>query len=103
MASLGHVAIGLAVGRGQGKSRDSRSPWILMALYSVLALLPDVDVIAFRLGVPYEAAFGHRGAFHSITFAACVGALVGIVSALRRKPWLSYASLAGSRKGWSRS
>src|SRR5262244_3407794 len=39
MASLGHVAIGLAVGRGQGKSRDSRSPWILMALYSVLALL----------------------------------------------------------------
>ncbi len=95
MASLGHVAIGLAVGRAQGKSRDSRSSWILMAFYSLLAVLPDIDVLAFRLGVPYEAPFGHRGAFHSITFAACVGAAVGIVSALRRKPWLSYASLAG--------
>ena len=94
MASLGHVAIGLAVGRAQGKSRNSRSIWILMAFYSALALLPDVDVIAFRLGVPYEAPFGHRGAFHSITFAACVGALVGIAAAPRRKPWLGYASLA---------
>jgi len=65
-----------------------------MAFYSVLALLPDVDVIAFRLGVPYEAPFGHRGAVHSITAAACVGGVVGIVAALRRKPWLSYASLA---------
>jgi len=95
MASLGHVAIGLAVGRAQGKSRNSGSIWILMALYSVLALLPDVDVIAFSLGVPYEAPFGHRGAVHSLTFAACVGVLVGIVAALRRKPWLGYASWAG--------
>ena len=95
MASLGHVAIGLAVGRAHAKSRDYGSTWILMAFYSVLALLPDVDVIAFRLGVPYEAPFGHRGAVHSIAFAACVGGVVGIVSALKRKPWLSYASLAG--------
>ena len=95
MASLGHVAIGLAVGRAHAKSRDYGSTWILMAFYSVLALLPDVDVIAFRLGVPYEAPFGHRGAVHSIAFAACVGGVVGIVSALKRKPWLSYAPLAG--------
>lgn len=37
------------------------------------AVLPDLDVIAFRLGIPYADDFGHRGASHSLLFAACVG------------------------------
>jgi inner membrane protein len=32
-------------------------------------VLPDLDVLAFRLGIPYAADFGHRGFSHSILFA----------------------------------
>jgi inner membrane protein len=34
------------------------------------AVLPDLDVIGYRLGVPYESMLGHRGLTHSIPFAA---------------------------------
>jgi inner membrane protein len=37
-------------------------------------MLPDIDVIAFSFGIPYEAMFGHRGFTHSFFFAALVGA-----------------------------
>lgn len=36
----------------------------------VSAVLPDLDVIGFRLGVPYQSMLGHRGLTHSIPFAA---------------------------------
>jgi inner membrane protein len=40
-----------------------------MTAFSMLALLPDADVIAFAFGIPYEAPWGHRGASHSFVFA----------------------------------
>jgi inner membrane protein len=40
--------------------------------FGALALSPDLDVIAFRLGIPYAAEWGHRGATHSLVFAALV-------------------------------
>jgi inner membrane protein len=40
---------------------------------AVCAMLPDIDVIAFSFGIPYEAMFGHRGFTHSFFFAALVG------------------------------
>lgn len=40
------------------------------------AVLPDADTIGYRLGIPYGALFGHRGFFHSLTFAALVAAVV---------------------------
>jgi len=33
------------------------------------SILPDVDVLAFKFGIPYEHLFGHRGFTHSIFFA----------------------------------
>lgn len=39
-------------------------------------MIPDGDVVAFALGIPYEAPFGHRGASHSIVFAAIIGLLL---------------------------
>jgi inner membrane protein len=43
------------------------------------SILPDIDVVSFRLGIPYGSLFGHRGFTHSIVFAlvmACIGALL---------------------------
>jgi len=50
----------------------------------VAAALPDVDVVAFSLGIPYHAPFGHRGASHSFVFAALSGILLAL--AVRRRP-----------------
>jgi inner membrane protein len=51
------------------------------------AILPDFDVAAFALGIPYADGFGHRGASHSVLFAALL-ALLGAVShrPLRGRP-----------------
>jgi inner membrane protein len=38
-----------------------------------MSLLPDADVLSFRLGIPYESPWGHRGFTHSLTFAIFCG------------------------------
>lgn len=47
----------------------------------MVAMLPDADVVAFPLGIPYADAFGHRGASHALLTAMLIG-LAG-VSAVR--------------------
>jgi inner membrane protein len=42
----------------------------------VCSILPDADVLAFRFGIPYHHLFGHRGFFHSLTFAVILSGLV---------------------------
>jgi inner membrane protein len=49
-----------------------------MASLSFVALAPDLDVIAFRFGTPYEAPWGHRGAGHSLAVAIMLGTLLGL-------------------------
>lgn len=45
-----------------------------MALFVGVSLAPDLDVVSFVLGIPYSAAWGHRGAVHSPFFALLFGA-----------------------------
>jgi len=40
-------------------------------------MLPDLDVLGFRLGVHYDSGFGHRGVSHSLMFAVLVALLGG--------------------------
>jgi hypothetical protein len=52
MASIGHVAVGLAARRWY--ERDQTPPWAAptsMVVWSGISLLPDIDVFGFRLGV----------------------------------------------------
>ncbi|HEY8209346.1 MAG TPA: metal-dependent hydrolase [Myxococcaceae bacterium] len=86
MASLvGHGALGLLVAR-YGVPARVRS-WSALGMVA-LSMLPDVDVVAFALGIPYAAPFGHRGATHSFLFAAVAGALVALaVRSPRLIPW----------------
>ncbi|HET9955803.1 MAG TPA: metal-dependent hydrolase [Polyangiaceae bacterium] len=77
MPSIGHVAVGLAAARLASSTAGIPVPRIRLALLlSAAALLPDLDAIGFELGVPYGAPWGHRGAAHSLVFAAIVGVLV---------------------------
>jgi inner membrane protein len=88
---LTHPAIPIALGAGLG----SRTvPARLLAAGIVGSVLPDADVVAFRLGIPYADALGHRGASHSIAFAAAVGLVaVALARYLRTTPLPAFAFL----------
>ncbi|HZS35405.1 MAG TPA: metal-dependent hydrolase [Polyangia bacterium] len=75
MASIGHVAVGLAAARLAGKPTLHD-----FVAWSALSLLPDADVIGFAFGVPYASQFGHRGAAHSLVVALVAGAIIGAVA-----------------------
>jgi inner membrane protein len=79
MPSVGHVAVGLIAARLR-RAPIGVSDWVWSGTLVILSCLPDADVIAFALGIPYRAPFGHRGAFHSLTFAAFCGAFLSIVA-----------------------
>jgi len=85
MPSVGHIAVGLAASRiPSAPKRLHRALWA--GVLAVLACLPDADVIAFPLGISYHAPFGHRGALHSLAFAAVCGLLLGIAALKLRLP-----------------
>jgi inner membrane protein len=50
--------------------------WRLILLGILFAIAPDFDVIAFRLDIPYESEWGHRGFTHSIAFAFFCAAVI---------------------------
>ena len=56
-----------------------RVPRRLAVAAVVLTILPDIDVIGFRFGIPYGSTFGHRGFTHSIAFAAAASAIATLV------------------------
>jgi len=87
MPSVGHLAVGLAAARRAAVPAGVQ-PWTWASSLVALSLLPDLDVVAFRFGIPYGAPFGHRGAMHSLTFALIVGALVWAgAAAAKLKPY----------------
>jgi inner membrane protein len=90
MPSVGHVAVGLAAARLK-KTPDGFMTSSWASLLVVLSLLPDVDVVAFLLGIPYGAPFGHRGAIHSLAFALLVGIVVWAGALWLRLPALPVA------------
>ena len=84
MASIGHIAVGMAAAR---LYHDGRDPgWRSMAAWSALSMLPDADVVGFALGVRYADPFGHRGATHSLTAALAGGIATGLAARAIERP-----------------
>lgn len=80
---LSHPAVPLALAAIAGQRHVSAR---LLAVGVIASVLPDADVLAFRLGVPYASDFGHRGFSHSLLFALAVGVLaLAFAPALRCK------------------
>ena len=89
---LTHPAVPLALGAGLGARVV---PPRLLAAGVLGAVLPDADVVAFKLGIAYADAFGHRGASHSMTFALLLGALAAALARpLRTTPARAFAFVA---------
>ncbi|MGD0136724.1 MAG: metal-dependent hydrolase [Bryobacteraceae bacterium] len=77
---LTHAVAGIAI--AQALAPCSRRAEI--SLFAAgCAMLPDVDVLGFYFGVPYDSLFGHRGITHSLLFAGLVA--VTITLCLRNK------------------
>lgn len=68
----------LAVGLGLGQRVISRR---LLAAGAVASVLPDLDVISFRLGIAYAHDLGHRGLSHSVVIALLLGLLAASIAA----------------------
>ena len=76
MAAFGHLAVGFAGARVFMRGDGVHTPfWRAAVALATVSLVPDLDVLGFRLGVPYDAPFGHRGASHSLLGAAAIAGL----------------------------
>jgi inner membrane protein len=67
------------VGLVFGKSSEAKKNWLFWLLIVICSVIPDADVVAFKLGIPYGNAFGHRGFSHSIFFALLISIIVVLV------------------------
>ena len=72
--------------------RRPSSPTRLWVLGVVCAMAPDLDVLAFRFGIPYEHALGHRGLWHGVPFAAFFAGVVCLAAFPRARPGFSRAA-----------
>ena len=52
-------------------------PFPLIMFGTICSILPDIDVLGFRMGISYGDVLGHRGFFHSLAFAVIMG-IVGV-------------------------
>lgn len=78
MASIfGHAIVGYTV----SKIISNNNSKLLLLLAIASTILPDIDVLTFNFGIPYEAPFGYRGFTHSIFFAMLWATLVIFVFA----------------------
>ena len=78
MASLfGHIAASTALGYAFFP-KQVRPATLLLAGFCAFA--PDLDVLGFRFGIPYNSQWGHRGWTHSLVFAAVFGGLMAMLS-----------------------
>lgn len=68
-----HAVAATAMGTAYSAKSKSKRFWIASM---ACAAIPDLDVLAFSLGIPYEHTFGHRGFSHSLTFSAILALAV---------------------------
>ena len=82
MASVfGHALVGATL----SKLLDKNQGKLLLVLAITSAILPDVDVLAFKLGYAYEHWLGHRGFTHSIFFAVIWSGILSLICGKSKK------------------
>ena len=87
-----HSMIGLAAGALVDREKLPRRFWLLSL---ACPALPDLDVLAFTLGIPYADPLGHRGFFHSLPCALLLGVVVASLfsrhGGIRARAWWGWA------------
>lgn len=93
---LTHPAVPLTMAIGLGRGAISKR---LLVAGVVASTLPDLDVMAFRFGIPYASEWGHRGFSHSFLFALTIAAIAAGLARLldatpRRTFWFLLIAVA---------
>ena len=89
-----HIAAPIAFRLGLGKQAVSPR---LLTVGLLVSVLPDLDVLAFRFGIPYADSFGHRGASHSLALAVLLGLIATLAAPhLRATRGLAFVFVAFS-------
>lgn len=65
-----HALVGVGLGR---LFTSRRAGGLFWGLAAILPMVPDLDFVAFYLGIRYEEPLGHRGFSHSLLFALGLG------------------------------
>jgi inner membrane protein len=73
--AISHSLVAVVFGKIFSKSTGVKF-WVLSI---ICAILPDIDVIMFSFGIPYEHMYGHRGFSHSILFALLISLIIVLV------------------------
>jgi inner membrane protein len=80
-----HAFTGIASGSALYKKTFPRCFWLLTIICSII---PDADVICFKLGIPYSSFWGHRGFFHSLFFSCILSTITGFILAwVGKREW----------------
>ncbi len=72
-SAFGHAVAAIALTKASPRVRFGAR---VAAIAALSAIIPDVDVVSFSLGIPYEHMLGHRGLTHSFAFAAAWSAMM---------------------------
>lgn len=94
MASFfSHPAFPVAMALSSVRAIPKKLLWLCL----LLTLLPDLDVMAFKFGIPYASPWGHRGFTHSIAFALIIGLVsrffsLQIGTSKKRVFWWAFSS-----------
>jgi inner membrane protein len=86
---MSHAVVPLAIAMAAGRCRIARP---VAAVGMLLSVLPDADVISFKLGIAYADQFGHRGASHSFV-AAMLFTLAAMAVLPAARTWVCGAFL----------
>ena len=65
-SAFGHAVAAVALAKASPRVRFGAKTAMNGA---ISAIIPDIDVLAFKLGIAYDHPFGHRGFTHSLVFA----------------------------------
>jgi inner membrane protein len=91
MASVfSHAVAALGIGACFYRPGTPKRVWVAGALCSII---PDLDVLGFRYGIPYGDFWGHRGFTHSLLFAALLASFVVLIAFRQTAPGLSRFAL----------
>lgn len=82
MASIfGHGIVAYTISKVIDKKRIT----LLVFLAIMSSIIPDLDVIAFKLDIPYSHPLGHRGFTHSIVFALIWASVITFIAGKTEK------------------
>ena len=88
MASIGHLAVGAALGAIYSRKTGSNPRTSILA-FAVLAAAPDLDLVTGAFGVTPDTPFAHRGITHSLPFAFAVALLAGLWARRWGRGWMA--------------